>query len=1172
MNPLESYIRELRDIRSSGAAVPETSYYTPLANLLNDIGKTLKPRVRCIMQLQNQGAGFPDGGLFTLDQLQRASASEPLLGQLPARGVIEVKSTSDDAWVTADGPQVSKYWGKYRQVLVTNYRDFVLVGQDLDGNPVKLESYRLAESEATFWAATAQPRKLAEAQNNRLTEYLKRVMQYAAPLADPRDVAWFLASHAREARACIGQVRLPALAVIRRALEEALGMTFVGPRGEHFFRSSLVQTLFYGVFSAWILWSKEHPPTQRTAWFDWRTSAHYLRVPILRKLFYEMTDPGRLETLHVDNVLKWAELTLNRVDRATFFARFEEGQAVQYFYEPFLEAFDPELRKELGVWYTPREVVRYMVERVDAVLREDLGISDGLADPCVYVLDPCCGTGAYLIEVLKRIAKTLEDKGEDALGSYDVKRAAMERVFGFEILPAPFVVAHLQLGVLLQNLGTPLSDSRRERVGVYLTNALTGWEPPKGPKRQLSFPELEEERDAAEHVKRDTPILVVLGNPPYNAFAGVSPKEEEGLVEPYKEGLISEWKIRKFNLDDLYVRFFRLAERRIAEQTGRGVVCYISNFSYLGDPSFVVMRKRFLSEFDQLWFDALNGDSRETGKLTPDGKPDPSVFSTEYNPEGIRLGTAIGLMVRKAVRAPQSVVRSRNFWGVTKRTDLLESLKAGDFDAQYTLAQPSRSNRFSFHPLTLSAQYMAWPSIIELCAETPISGLAEKWKGALVDIDREALEKRLQMYYDRKVEWAELKALDTGLTEDAGGFNAKAARPKVQAAEKFNPDRIIRYALYPFDLRWCYYTPVASLWNRPRPLLRAQYWPGNRFLVVRMMAERPHEGVPVIVSSALPDHHLLRPNVVAIPVRLRSRDASHGRGAANQLELLTPALSAGSEPIGNLSAKARSYLASLGIESPDMDPEMAEVPWMHTLAVVYSPAYLVENADGIRQDWPRVPLPDTKELLLDSAALGRQIAALLETEVPARGVTVGPIRPELRAVAVITRAGGGALDPNVGDLDITAGWGHGRKGGVIMPGQGKAVSRPYTSSERESLDGGAKALGLTAEQAIARLGEVTYDIYLNDVAYWKNIPANVWNYTIGGYQVIKKWLSYRERNLLGRSLTNDEAREAMNIARRITAILLLEPALDANYKTIKQTPYVWPTAREYDGYPAGSNQ
>ena len=172
----------------------------------------------------------------------------------------------------------------------------------------------------------------------------------------------------------------------------------------------------------------------------------------------------------------------------------------------------------------------------------------------------------------------------------------MNRVFGFEIMPAPFVVSHLQLGLLLQAEGAPLSQKKGERVGVYLTNALTGWEPPKGPKQQvMSWAELQEERDAAEHVKRDKKILVILGNPPYNAFAGVSPEEEQGLVEPYKKDLnkpaaAGGWGIKKFNLDDLYVRFFRLAERRIAEMSGKGVVSFISNFSYLSDPSFVVMR------------------------------------------------------------------------------------------------------------------------------------------------------------------------------------------------------------------------------------------------------------------------------------------------------------------------------------------------------------------------------------------------------------------------------------------------------------------------------------------------------------------------------------------------------------------------------------------------------
>ena len=138
-----------------------------------------------------------------------------------------------------------------------------------------------------------------------------------------------------------------------------------------------------------------------------------------------------------------------------------------YFYEPFLEAFDPVLRKQLGVWYTPAEVVRYMVARVDRALRDDLGIADGLAAENVYVLDPCCGTGAYLAEVLRRIAATLEGRGLGALTGARVKQAATERVFGFEIMPAPFVVAHLQVGLTMQGLDAPLSEDGTERAGVF---------------------------------------------------------------------------------------------------------------------------------------------------------------------------------------------------------------------------------------------------------------------------------------------------------------------------------------------------------------------------------------------------------------------------------------------------------------------------------------------------------------------------------------------------------------------------------------------------------------------------------------------------------------------------------------------------------------------------------
>ena len=182
------------------------------------------------------------------------------------------------------------------------------------------------------------------------------------------------------------------------------------------------------------------------------------------------------------------------------------------------------------MWYTPVEVVRYMVARVDKALKDDLGIADGLAGENVYVLDPCCGTGAYLAEVLRRISANLEGRGMGALTGARVKQAATQRVFGFEIMPAPYVVAHLQVGLTMQGLDAPLSEDGNERAGVFLTNALTGWEPTV--QKPLPFPELEEERERAERVKQDTRVLVIIGNPPYNGYAGMAVDEERDFPKP----------------------------------------------------------------------------------------------------------------------------------------------------------------------------------------------------------------------------------------------------------------------------------------------------------------------------------------------------------------------------------------------------------------------------------------------------------------------------------------------------------------------------------------------------------------------------------------------------------------------------------------------------------------
>ena len=699
---VETYLADLRRVSASGGATGERSSYGPLASLLNAVGATLKPKVFCVGELADQGAGHPDFGLYAAKQVQKGRPRE---GQIPECGVVEVKPVDDDAWVTAEGDQVSRYWNRYRLVLVTNTRDFVLVGEDAGGRPAKLETFRLAENAEDFRRRLEHPHTFAQEVGAGLGEYLSRALSHRAALTEPKDLAWLLASYARDGLSRVEAAGdTPSLTAVRSALEDALGVRFEDEKGARFFHSTLVQTLFYGIFSAWVLWARQVPRPASN--FNWHGAVWHLRAPVLRGLFQQLSDPGRLQPLGLVEVLDWTSAALDRVDRAAFFTRFNEGEAVPYFYEPFLEAFDPDLRKQLGVWYTPVEVVRYMVARVDKALKDDLGIADGLAAENVYVLDPCCGTGAYLAEVLRRIAANLEGQGLGALAGARVKQAALERVFGFEIMPAPFVVAHLQVGLTMQDLDAPLADDGTERTGVFLTNALNGWEPRT--TKPLPFPELEEERDRAERVKQETPILVILGNPPYNGFAGMAMDEERELSEAYR----STKRVRRpegQGLNDLYVRFFRMAERRITK-TGQGVVCFISNYSWLDGLSFTGMRERYLEAFDAVRIDCLNGDKYKTGKVAPDGSPDPSIFSTEGDPVGIQVGTAIATLVRKADHTPAGEVGFRHLWGQAKRTELIETAEA-EPGALYDSITPVLPLGLPFAPTAVDESWFDWPTL-----------------------------------------------------------------------------------------------------------------------------------------------------------------------------------------------------------------------------------------------------------------------------------------------------------------------------------------------------------------------------------------------------------------------------------------------------------------------------
>ncbi len=736
------------------------------------------------------------------------------------------------------------------------------------------------------------------------------------------------------------------------------------------------------------------------------------------------------------------------------------------------------------------------------------------------MLDPCCGTGAYLVETLRRIEENLRARGDaDALLASDLKTAARTRLFGFELIPAPFVVAHLQLGLLLAQKGAPLTGD--ERAAVFLTNALNGWEPPAAERAPLLFPELDAERTAAEEVKRARPILVILGNPPYNGFAGIAPdeaeerSEERDLSTAYRTPRPGLPAPQGQGLNDLYVRFFRMAERRIAYgQPGRGIISFISNYSWLDGLSHTVMRARYLEAFDQVWIDNLHGD-RIISEVAPDGKASNTIFATGGDAPGIKVGTAITTLVRcenKLDAVHPAKLRYRDFNEsnpAERRAALLVSAEINDA-AAYQALTPLPALGIPFKPRLVSEAYLTWTKLPNL-VPTSFSGVKTARDADLVSIDELKLRERISQYFDSGISHEVAAKSSPTLMESNVRFDAQAVRDLLRK-RGIAPGEFLRYHYRPLDMRWLYWEPDGQLLDRSRPDYHAQIFPDNPFMVIAQRTRRGFE--PPIVSDAIVSFHVIESGSFCFPLLVR--DAAILGGMPG-------------EPRPNLSPTALKYIAGLGAPADSL--------FFHAVATLHAPAYRTENAGALRQDWPRIPLPADREILLASAALGRRVAALLDPETPVPGVTTGSVAPRLGRVAALRRVGGGTLDP-AADLAVTAGWGHFGQGGAVMPGRGQlsAVNDYDGGGPEEDIDG-----------TPLRTGPDYYRVFLNARACWDDVPRAVWEYTLGGYPVLKKWLSYREESVLGRPLRPDEAREFTAIARRIDTLLRLGPDLDASY-------------------------
>ena len=586
-----------------------------------------------------------------------------------------------------------------------------------------------------------------------------------------------------------------------------------------------MQTLFYGVFSAWVLWSRETPPPAGK--FDWKLAMWHLRAPVLRALYQQLATPGQMEPLGLVEVLDWTSAALDRVDREAFFEQFDEGEAVQYFYEPFLQAFDPALRKQLGVWYTPSEVVKYMVARVDKALKDDLDIPEGLAAENVYVLDPCCGTGAYVSEVLRQIAVNLQGSGLGALVGSQVKKAATSRVFGFEIMPAPFVVAHLQVGLTMQDLDAPLSENDTERAGIFLTNALTGWEPTV--QKPLPFPELEEERDRADRVKQDTPVLVILGNPPYNGLRGHGggrgaraidrlPQDESGAKTG---GTGAERPVRALLQDGgaAYHRENGTGRRLLHIElllAGRAVV-----HRHEGK---VPARVRRDSDRQSQRRQVQDRQGRARRLSRPKHILDARRPCRHTGRDGDHDSGAQGRTQVQQRRSASVICGDR-----PKPEELTDTAQS-DPDALYDEVSPILSLGLPFSSIAVSNDWHDWPALPELF---PVSfpGVKTSRDALLVDVDLNRLKARVSAYFDTNLSYEEITRLYS--TAIASNRISRSVRNALLDRGGPNESGFIRYTYRPFDSRWLYWEADGGLLDRPRPDYKPHVFMGNMWLEAR---------------------------------------------------------------------------------------------------------------------------------------------------------------------------------------------------------------------------------------------------------------------------------------------------------------------------------------------------
>ena len=719
------------------------------------------------------------------------------------------------------------------------------------------------------------------------------------------------------------------------------------------FADMYAQTLAYGLFAARCTLPNATHFSRHTA-----TDALPRSNPFLVQLFYHVASPT-LET-NVTYILDDIAVLLRNVPtemlRTAFTRQTHLEDPVIHFYETFLAEYDPQRRVDRGVYYTPPQVISYIVRSVDSLLKTALNRPDGLADDNTLILDPATGTGGFLLTVLDHIrAYITETYGTGEWTQY-VNAQLVRRIFGFELLVAPYTIAHLKVSLFLQAQGWHAD----ERLRIYLTNTL---EHPQEMQELLPFAEfITDEANAALSVKRDEPILVILGNPPYPQNSANPSREGKKLtfigelIEDYKptDGKLLGIKDQTKFLQADYVKFIRWAQWRI-DKNGEGIIGYIVNNNFLRGVTFRRMRQSLMKSFNAIYCFNLHGGSR-IGEIAPETETDENVFD-------IKQGVTILLCVKESNNPSPAKIYYADLWG--PRKEKYNALSETDVEANDGCAFQPKSPYYYFTPQDekARAEYEKGSKKITDIFQTSSIGILTACDKLTIHWTAEQLHKTVKDFVSLPEDEARQKYK---LQKDTQDWKVHLA----QADLRNHPDveqHIQRINYRPYDTRWTYYTGQSRGFHcAPRPLIMPYLQEENLALCTNRSLRSASTWQHVFVTNRIIDGNCISnkdgPTHV-FPLYLYPNPEALGISTERSLNFKPAFLTALSEALG--LAQVAPFNLPEGVSPEEI--------LAYIYAILYSPTYRKRYYEFLKYDFPRIPLPQDIEQFRTLAALGQRL-------------------------------------------------------------------------------------------------------------------------------------------------------------------------------------------------------